>query len=215
MYDWANSAFNTLVITFFYSAFFASTFAADRDRGMQMWSWAIASSGVLIAILSPILGTMADRGGRRRRYLMLYTFLCVAFTIALTFISPAETNAALKALVLVVLANVSFELAVVFYNSYLPALVPQEKIGRLSGYGWASGYVGGLLCLGIAFYGFFGDHPRFGLTTVEGFNIRATNLLVAGWFLVFSIPMFLFVRDEVAPRSKVRVRDAFENDTYT
>ena len=208
LYDWANSAFNTLVITFFYAAYFAEAMAPDRDRGMQMWAWAISTSGLLVAILSPILGTVADRGGRRRRYLILFSYVCIALTAVLTFISPEMARATTLALVAVVIANVSFELAVVFYNAYLPSLVSRERIGRLSGYGWGLGYAGGLICLAIAFYGFLGDSPRFGMSTESGFNIRATNLLVAGWFFVFSIPMFLFVRDEPSAPSRVRLGEA-------
>ena len=211
MYDWANSAFNTLVITFFYSAYFSQVMAPDTDRGMQMWAWAISASGLLIAILSPILGTVADRSGRRRRYMILFSYVCIAFTVLLTFVSPTMARATTMALIIVVIANVSFELAVVFYNSYLPSLVPRDRIGRLSGYGWGLGYAGGLVCLAIAFYGFFGDSPRFGISTVAGFNIRATNLLVAGWFLLFSIPMFLFVRDEPSASARVRMGEVLED----
>jgi UMF1 family MFS transporter len=211
MYDWANSAFNTLVITFFYSAYFSQVMAPDTDRGMQMWAWAISASGLLIAILSPILGTVADRSGRRRRYMILFSYVCIAFTVLLTFVSPTMARATTMALIIVVIANVSFELAVVFYNAYLPSLVPRDKIGRLSGYGWGLGYAGGLVCLAIAFYGFVGDSPRFGISTVAGFNIRATNLLVAGWFLLFSIPMFLFVRDEPSASARVRMGEVLED----
>jgi UMF1 family MFS transporter len=92
---------------------------------------------------------------------------------------------------------VAFEVAFVFYNSFLPDLVSEEKIGRLSGYGWGIGYIGGLVAMVLALVGFVRpETPWFGITTEDGFNIRATNLLVAAWFLLFSLPMLLFVKEK-------------------
>jgi UMF1 family MFS transporter len=210
LYDWANSAFNTLVITFIYNTYFTQAFAPNPAAGTVLWSRGIALSAVLIALLSPVLGAIADRGGRRRRYLAIATFTCVAFTAALTFVSPGQSHAALMALTLFVLANVAFEMGVVFYNSFLPGLVSQEKIGRISGYGWGIGYIGGLAAMILALVGFVRpDSPWFEISTANGFNIRATNLLVAVWFLVFSLPMLLFVPEDTVRSERVDVRGAF------
>jgi UMF1 family MFS transporter len=103
-------------------------------------------------------------------------------------------NAGLVALTLFVIADISFESGNVFYNAFLPTIASPERIGRVSGYGWGLGYVGGLVCMFVALVGFVRPEvPWFGLSTEEGFNVRATNFLVAVWFLVFSIPLFLFV----------------------
>ena len=191
MYDWANSAFPTLVITFVYSTYFTQAIATDEISGTGQWSRAIGASGILIALLSPLLGAMADRGGHRLRYLMTCTLVCCVATAALTFVRPGMEQAVLLALALVVVANVAFELGMVFYNAFLPEIAPPERLGRVSGWAWGLGYVGGLMCLGIALTVLVRDEPLFGISTEDGFNFRAINLLVAAWFALFSVPMFL------------------------
>jgi len=211
-YDWANSAFTTMVVTFVYATYFTKTFAADENLGTELWSKGIVVSAILIALLSPVLGTLADRGGARRRALMLATLVCVVATAALTFVAPGGNNSVLLALGIFVVANVAFEVGMVFYNAFLPAIVPQERIGRVSGYGWALGYVGGLLALVVGLVGFVGlgdMSPLLPLSTEQGFNIRATNLLVAGWFLVFSIPAFIYLKDGPATSPGLDIRGAF------
>ena len=197
-YDWANSAFTTLVVTFIYSTYFVQAFADDPDTGTAFWSRGIVVSSILIAVLSPVLGAAADRGGARRKFLIISTLVCVAATTVLAFITPGQSNAVLTALTVFVIANVAFEVGMVFYNAFLPAVVSPERIGRVSGYGWGLGYAGGLVCLVVAllvFVGLPGSDPLLALSTEDAFNVRATNLLVAGWFLIFSLPIFLWVRD--------------------
>ena len=209
-YDWAISAFNTLVGTFIYNTYFARTFAPSEEMGMALWSRGVIATAILVAILSPILGAVADRSGRRRRYLVLMTLICAGFTVLLTFVSPTHSHAVLKALTIYVIANVAFELATVLYNSFLPELVTEDRIGRVSGYGWGIGYIGGLVVMGVALLLFVEDATRLPfLSTVDGFNFRATNILVAVWVVVFSIPMFLFVREQRKETTKPDVAGAF------
>ena len=215
LYDWANSAFTTLVVTFIYSAYFTAAFADDPGRGTALWSRGITASALAIAALAPIAGALADRGGRRR-YLILCSLVCVAATAALTFVRPDQANAVVIALGVFVVANVAFELGLVFYNAFLPAIAAPERIGRISGYGWGLGYAGGLLALVAALVVFVPETPPFGIPTAGGFNLRATNLLVAGWFLLFAVPAFVFLRDE-APSGGggVSVRRAFTDLAVT
>ena len=197
-YDWANSAFPTLVVTFIYSSYFVQAFADDAGTGTALWSRGIVISSILIALLSPLLGAAADRGGARRRFLIISTLVCVAATAALAFVTPDQSTAVLTALTMFVVGNVAFEVGMVFYNAFLPAVASSARIGRVSGYGWGLGYAGGLVCLVVAllvFVGVPGRDPLLALSTEQAFNVRATNLLVAGWFLIFSMPMFLWVRD--------------------
>jgi len=194
LYDWANSAFTTLVVTFIYSTYFTKAMAPDEVTGTAWWSRAVAVSAILTALLSPILGAAADRAGARKRFLAVTTGLCILATAALAFVPPSLPNAAMLALVLYVAGDWAFETGYTFYNAFLPVIASQEKIGRVSGYGWGLGYVGGLVCMGIALVGFVQPEvPWFGLSTDDGFNVRATNLLVAGWFLLFSLPLFFVV----------------------
>ena len=213
LYDWANSAFNTLIITFVYVTYFTQTFTPTPEEGVTLWGRAISISAILVALLSPIVGALADQSGRRRLYLIAATWLCVALTAALAFVPPGGSSSILAALTLVVLANLAFEIAIVFYNTYLPELVPEYRIGRISGWAWGLGYIGGLVALALALFGFVQPEvPWFGIPTENGFNHRATTLLVAVWFFVFSLPMLLWVESPAARRhvdAVAGVRGAF------
>ncbi|MCA9608369.1 MAG: MFS transporter [Myxococcales bacterium] len=195
LYDFANSAFTTLVVTFVYAAYYTQEMAHDEIEGTALWSRGVTITAVLVAVASPFLGALADRGGLRKRFLLATTVVCVGATVALFFPEPGGDDA-IVAIAIFVVANVAFELGGVFYNAFLPDVAPPELLGRVSGWGWALGYGGGLLCMVVALFGFvFPDPPWFGLSTDAGEHIRATNLLVAAWFAVFCLPMFLFVKE--------------------
>ncbi len=203
LFDWANSAFTTLVVTFIYSTYFTKAMAPDEVTGTALWSRAVSISAVLIAVLSPILGAAADKGGKRKRYLAFTTVVAVAATTVLAFVRPSTSHAIPLALTLFVIGNVGFEVGMVFYNAFLPTITSPDKIGRVSGYGWGVGYIGGLVCMVLALVGLVQpETPWFGITREAGFNIRATNLLVAGWFALFSLPLFLFVKERPVPGAR-------------
>ena len=215
LYDWANSAFNTLVVTFVYSTYFSGAFADDPGRGTALWSRGIVTSAVLIALLAPFAGALADRGGKRR-YLIGCTLTCVVMTMALAFVRPSQPYAVVTALSVFVVANVAFELGLVFYNAFLPGIAHSDRIGRISGYGWGVGYAGGLACLALGLPFVLPDQPPpFGISTVEGFNVRATNVLVGFWFLVFSLPAFWYLRDAKASEGALQIRHAFDELSRT
>jgi len=199
LYDFANSPFTTLVVTFIYPVYFAQAIVGDEIAGTALWSRAVTITAILVAALSPILGAVADRGGFRKEFLMAATAVSIAGSVALYFVGP---GAVVAAFLCFVLANTAFEMGMVFYNAYLPDLAPPDRIGRISGYGWGLGYAGGLLALIVSLVTLVQPEvPWFGLVKEGGENIRATNLLVAAWFFVFSIPLFLFVRDDAPPSS--------------
>lgn len=210
LYDWANSAFTTLVVTFVYATYFTKAVAPDEITGTALWSRGVAATALLVAVASPVLGALADLGGLRRRLLALSTAACVVATAGLTFVAPGTPNAVLLALTLFVVANVGFELGNVFYFAWLPELVTPDRIGRVSGYGWGAGYVGGLVCLVIALVGFVQpEQPWFGLPREEGFNVRATNLLVAAWFAVFSLPFLVAAPGDRSAAARTGLLAAF------
>lgn len=192
VYDFANSAFTTLVVTFVYATYFTEAIAPDSNTGTALWSRGITASAIIIALLSPIMGALADRGGSRKVFLLISTVVCIAATVGLFFPLPGDVT---QALVWFVVANVAFEMANVFYNAYLPDLATPSTIGRISGYGWGAGYVGGLACMILAWLVFINaDAPPFGLLK-DGTHVRATNLLVAAWYAVFALPFFFLVED--------------------
>ncbi len=206
LYDFANCGFTTLVVTFIYGTLFASYIAPDEATGQSQWAVGLGISAVLIALLSPTLGAVADAGGLRRRFLRLTTIVCVVATAALYFPVEGEVTFALA---LFVVANVAFEVGIVFYNAFLPEIAPSDRIGRISGYGWALGYVGGLLCLGVALVVLVQpEQAPFGLDHETFAHVRATNLLVAAWFAVFAIPALF-----VLPEPPGRVPEGIPRDT--
>lgn len=208
-YDWANSAFTTLVVTFIYSAYFTAAFADDPGHGTALWSRGIVVSSLLVAVLAPIAGVLADRGNQRG-CLMGCSMICIVATAALAFVRPDQSYAVLIALGVFVVANVAFELGSVFYNAFLPLVASPDRIGRISGYGWGLGYAGGLCALLVALIVFVPEVPLFGISTDGGFNLRATNLLVAVWFLIFSAPAFIYLKNrESISRHAFNVRRVF------
>ena len=193
-YDFGNSAFTTLVITFIYSTYFTKAIAENEIDGTYLWSQAIAITAVIVSLLSPILGAIADKGGYRKIFLTLTTYMSIGATALLFFPIKGQI---LFALILVVIANVNFELGGVFYIAYLPEFVSRKKIGRISGIGWGAGYLGGLLAMLVAMIGFVSaDDPWFGLKIETGEHIRATNILVAVWFFIFTLPAILYLKEK-------------------
>ena len=195
LFDFANSAYTTLVVTFIYGTYFVSVIAPDKVAGTALWSRGITMTAVCVAFLSPILGALADQGGLRKRYLLISTVVTVAATTALFWVAPGQV---FWALFFFVISNIAFEFSNVFYNAYLPDISTRNNIGRISGVGWGVGYIGGLAAMVLALVGFVSpETPWFGLSTADGVNIRATCLLVAAWFALFSIPLFLWVPETV------------------
>jgi len=202
LFDWANSAYPTVIFTFVFSAFFVRAVAADVASGTAAWGTAMAIAGILTAILSPILGAIADRGGARKPWVFAFSLVCVVAGALLWFVRP-DPGYVPMALVLAATASIAFEIATVFYNAMLPDLVPASRIGRWSGWAWGIGYAGGLACLVVALVGFVqADPPWFGLDKDAAEHVRAVAPLTALWFAVFAVPFFLLTPD----RPRVRVR---------
>lgn len=205
-FDWANSAFPTVVSTFVIAAYFAQGIAPDPATGQAQWGWMQTISALAIAVLSPLLGAIADRGGHRRALLAACTFCTAVFT-GLTWFAEPDPSWTLWALVCVGLATVAFELGTVFYNAMLPEVTTPEHMGRLSGLAWGLGYAGGLACLGIALVVLVQpDPPPFGLDRDMAEHVRATALLVAAWTVVFAWPVLLAVPDP--PGKRIPMREA-------
>ena len=205
LYDFANQPFTTIIVTFIYSAFFVKVIAVNEQEGTFLWTNAIAITAVVVSLLSPILGALADRGGYRKLFLILSTLICALFSILLYFPTQGEVYYALTCFVI---ANISFEMGSVFCNSYLPDLSNSKNIGRISGYAWGLGFLGGLLALFLSLFLFDINNPD---------EIRKINILVGVWFLLFSIPTFLFVNDKKREKfNKLHIYSSFHSlkDTF-
>jgi UMF1 family MFS transporter len=194
LFDFANSPFTTLVVTFVYATYFTQAIAADPISGTELWSRAVSITAVIVAVASPVLGAIADRGGYRKLFFVTTAVICMIATALLYRALPGQV---MFALAVFVVANVAFEACEVFYNAFLPDLAPRERIGFVSGLGWGLGYIGGLLALVVCLVTLVQPaEPWFGFTKQLGENIRATNLVVAIWFAVFTVPMLLFVHED-------------------
>jgi MFS transporter, UMF1 family len=195
LYDWANSAFPAVITTFVFATYFTQGVAADPVTGTAQWGHALAVAGFVIAILSPILGSVADLTGRRKAWLGLFS-LCTALAIAsLWFVRPSPDSVPL-ALIGIAVATVAFEISLVFYNALMPDLAPASHIGRISGWGWGLGYAGGIVCLGLVLVLFVqADVPLFGLDKSTAEHVRAAAPFSAVWYLLFALPLFFLVRE--------------------
>ena len=212
LFDWANSAFPTVITTFVFATYFTTTVAESTITGTAAWGHAQSLAALIIALLGPALGAIADRGGRRKPWLLAFTALCVAACVGLWFTQP-ERGDVIWALTFVVLGTVGFEIGMVFYNALLPEIAAPERLGRLSGWGWGMGYAGGLACLSVALVGFIQtDAPWFGLAAGTAEPVQATTLLVAAWVSLFALPLFLWTPDK--PRGE-RTLEALRNGLVT
>lgn len=201
LYDWANSAFPTVITTFVFAAYFAKGVAVDAVTGTSQWGYALSLSGIAVALAGPVLGAVADRSGRRKPWIALFT-LVAALASALLWRAEPDPAFVMVALVSVGVANFAFEMGMVFYNAMLPDLSAHARLGRWSGWGWGLGYMGGLTCLGLVLVGFVqAERPWFGLDKEAAEHLRATGPFVALWMLVFALPLFLFTPDRAARRT--------------
>lgn len=198
LYDWANSAYPTIITTFVFGTYFAKAVAETEETGTAQWGMAMGAAGLAVALLGPVLGAIADRGGRRKPWLLAFTVVTVIGCALLWYTRP-DTSDVVWALVLVAITTIAFEFAMIFYNAMLPDIAGPERVGRVSGWGWGIGYLGGLACMVIALFAFLQtDTPMFGLSKETAEHVRATTLLTAAWFALFAIPLFLFTPDRAS-----------------
>ncbi|MGO4571985.1 MFS transporter [Microvirga sp. 2TAF3] len=216
LFDWACQPFFTLVTTFVFAPFFAAALAPDPVAGQSLWGYATAAAGLVLAFLSPILGSIADATGPKKPWIASCGLVLFASSFALWFAAPGESYAIPIALLGFAVGTVAVEVAAVFNNAMIPHLVPPERFGRLSGTGWAIGYMGGLVSLVIVL-GFLaadagsgktilGLDPLFGLDPATRQGDRITGPFSALWFLIFILPLFIFTPD--IARSTLSSRDA-------
>lgn len=204
-FSWATQPFYTLITTFVFSPYFATHVAPDPATGQAWWGFATAAAGIAIALLSPVLGAVADASGRRKPWIAAFGTLLVIGSCLMWFGRPGEAGVIAPLLLAYAIASVGVEFAHVFINAMMPTLVPPDRMGRLSGTGWAIGYVGGILSL-ILVLGFlaanpdsgrtlFGLTPLFGLDPVLHQGDRISGPLTGIWFIIFALPMFVLTPD--------------------
>lgn len=180
LFDFANTSYAIIVATFLYAVYFKKVVAQGQSIGDLYWSLATSISMLITAIISPILGAIADYSAGKKRFLLFFTLLCIFSTASLYFVNQGNI---FSGVLLFVLANIGFEAGLVFYDAFLPEITEPKNYGRVSGYGFAAGYFGSIASLSLVF------------PFINDGNIRETFIVSALFFLIFSLPLFLFLKD--------------------
>jgi UMF1 family MFS transporter len=208
-FDWASQPYNTLLITFIFAPYFTSAVVGDSVHGQSLWGYTVGIAGLIIAVFAPILGAWSDTTGSRRPWIALFSLMYVVGSFFLWWAVPDMQNY-IWILVVFGVGLIGMEFATIFTNAYLPELGPRDEVGKLSGNGWALGYVGGLITLVIMLallaengngVTLLGTPPILGLDAAAREGTRAVGPLTAIWYAIFIIPFFLWVKDKPRKRA--------------
>lgn len=210
LWDWGENVTNSIMLTFVFTVYLTSESFGDPDENASQLSLAVALTGAVIALTAPVLGLRADRSGKRKQWLAFHTGMIVLATAACFFIKP-EPAYLWPGILLICVATFFSEIANVNYYAILPQIAPKHKIGRISGIGWAFGYLGGIVALAAVLFVFVQPVvPWFGSNPDEGFNIRMVAVFCAVWMAVFCAPMFFSVPEIPAvPGPKTSWRESY------
>ena len=188
LFDFANTSFSVMMVTFAFPLYFKNVICKGEPSGDALWGFSVSLSMLLVAVISPVLGAAADYSGKRKRFLLFFTLISVIATALLSFSGPGMVVAAI---ILFILANMGFEGGIVFYDAYLKELASDKSIGRVSGYGFAMGYLGALAILLLV-------QPLLskGIVLSNMSNVQSSFFVAAIFFALFAAPLFLVLRDE-------------------
>ncbi|MDI7863070.1 MFS transporter [Rhizobiaceae bacterium n13] len=203
LFDWAAQPFFTVVTTFVFGPYFVSRLTSDPVSAQAMWSNMATISSVIIAVLSPILGSIADQSGARKPWIACFAVVKIVSLCMLWYAAPGSPI--VWPVIFMILASIAAEFSIVFNDSMMPRLVGRDDVGRISNVAWGLGYLGGMIVL-IAIVTLIaaspqtgktilGLDPLFGLSPASGEDARITGPIAALWYLVFILPMFLFTPD--------------------
>lgn len=198
LYDFANTSFAIVIITIVFPVFFTNVIAPEnlygRNFGDLMWGVASGISMLVAAFFAPIFGAIADSSKSKRRFLTILTCVSILFVFLLYF---TGTGTLLYAMLIFIVANIFYQISMMFYNSFLPELSDKSNVGFISGFGFALGYMGGFFAL-LMIYPFLGR----GLEADNIAYLKLTFILTALYFLIFSLPSFLFLKDKASDLDK-------------
>ena len=206
MFEWARNPYYILIVIYIYMPYFSSTVVGDPVRGQALAGQLSGIAGVLIALLAPVLGAIADSGGRRKPWIVTWMIALAIGNWCLWFSLPNGAGLPMMVLcTIIVLNGVMAEFTQPFHNAMLPSIAPHERIGRLSGLGLSLGNAGALVILvamlctltlpGVVHWSFIPDHVMFGLDPKQYETSRVAGPVVAVWLLLFAMPMLLFTPD--------------------
>ena len=188
LFDFANTSFSVIMVTFVFPLYFKNVICNGEPSGDALWGFSVSLSMLLVALISPVLGAAADYSGKRKRFLFVFTLISVVATALLSFAGPGM---AVTAIALFILANIGFEGGLVFYDAYLKEIATDKSVGRVSGYGFAMGYLGALAILLLT-------KPLLskGIVLSNAPNVQLSFLAASVFFALFSVPIFLALRDQ-------------------
>ena len=194
MFDWANQPFFTVVTTFIFAPYFTNIVIGDSVSGQAIWGYLTAFSAFVIAICSPIFGSMADVSGPRKPWVFVFALMGAVSCLGLWYAIPGY-NIYIPMISFAV-ATIAIEIAIIFNNAMLPTIVDKKQMGKLSGFAWGIGYVGGLVPLFILMFLFiWAENPLLGLDKSLYEPERFSAILSSAWLMIFIIPMILFTTD--------------------
>jgi len=199
LYDLANSAYTMIIITFVTSAYFANQIVGDPQIGAAYWQWTAGLCGMVIALTGPFIGAYADKNPRGKiNFLAIFTLLCILSTCLFWFAKP-NSNYILFTLIIFFISNYCYELGSVFYNSLLKNCSDEKNIGKTSGFAFALGYIGSVPIILLSLYFFIiPEKVLFDLDKNNFEHIRFIPLVVALWFLIFSLPMIYYFKKYIS-----------------
>ena len=196
MWDWGSAAFNAVVTTFVFATYLTNKDLFGPDANSYL-GWVLAGAGIFVAIVAPAVGQWTDRTGKRNTTLTWATVGVVVIMGSLLFVKPDGGGGFMwLGLILLALGNIIFETGSVVYNSMVSDISTKRNVGRVSGFGWGMGYVGGIVLLGILYVGFIAPEVGwFGVTSTDGMNIRVSMIISAVWFLLSALPLMIKGKD--------------------
>ena len=210
LWDWAEQPYPTIMQTFIFPVYLTSAVAAGIKNADQQLGWATAIAGLLLALMAPVMGRRSDQNGRRKLWLLINTGILIAVTASSFFIEP-KPEYFLFGLVLYGIGSVIQESAFINYYAMLKGVTNEKNIGKVSGFAWGLGYVGGIILLLISLVGFvLPEHPLLGIVKENGLNIRTIFLFSAAWILIFTIPLLLWV-PEIEKRAGAKNESILES----
>ena len=208
LYDWSSSAYFTNVITFILSVYFVKSIAIDEITGLSHWAYASGFAALMIAITSPVLGAKIDRQGSSRAWFISLNIIAITCTFAWWWVTPEYHSSPILALLLLVASYVSAEIAFILYNGMLKDIAPPSHIGRISAWGYALGYAGGVVCLLLMLFVLIKNVFNIPFLDTGYQGIRSVGPVTALWFLLFSLPIFMIKSPNSNRTKTVSVRES-------
>ncbi|KQX05034.1 MULTISPECIES: MFS transporter [unclassified Leifsonia] len=209
LWDWGSAAFNAVATTFVFTVYLTGQAFGEEAAVSAQLGWALGLAGIVVLLIAPVTGQRSDTSGRRKLWLAVNTAVVVA-CLALMFLVQPSPDYLLLGLILLAVGTVFFEIAGVNYNAMLAQISTPKTVGRVSGFGWGMGYIGGIVLLLIVYFGFIKPEVGlFGVTGDDGLAVRVSMVIAALWFAVFALPVLFAIPELPVTDAAKRARVGF------